>query len=123
MQISAGQLNRLITEGHESFHAEKAEILRVGLAVSSYLNVDDTAARHQGQNGYCTHIGTELFAWFSSTESKSRINFLELLRAGQTDSVRDAAARVYMHHQKLPSAQLRLFVEDRVVAEQAAWEA
>lgn len=123
VQISAGHLNRLITEGHESFHAEKAEILRVGLAVSSSINVDDTAARHQGHNGYCTHIGNELFAWFSSTESKSRINFLELLRAGQTDYVIEAVARAYMHHQKLPQAQLRRFAEEQAFADQAAWEA
>ena len=123
VQISAGHLNRLLTEGHEPFHAEKAEMLRVGLAVSSYVNVDDTAARHQGQNGYCTHIGNELFAWFASTESKSRINFLELLRAGHTDYVIDAAARAYMHHQQLPQAQLRRFAEDRAFADHAVWEA
>jgi hypothetical protein len=123
VQLSAGQLSRLLTEGHESFHAEKAEMLRVGLAVSAYLHVDDTAARHQGQNGYCTHIGTELFAWFASTESKSRINFLELLRAGQTDYVIDAAARAYMHHQQLPQAQLRLFMEDRAWTDKAVWDA
>jgi Transposase IS66 family len=123
VQISAGQLNRLLTERHEEFHAEKAELLRVGLAVSSYINVDDTAARHQGQNGYCTHIGNELFTWFSSTESKSRINFLELLHAGQTDYVIDAAARAYMTHQQQPKAQLRLFAEDCAVGDQAAWAA
>lgn len=123
VQISAGQLSRLLTEGQESFHAEKAELLRVGLAVSAYIHVDDTAARHQGQNGYGTHIGNELFAWFASTESKSRINFLELLRAGQTDSVIDAAARAYMHHQQLPHAQLRLFREDCTWVEKAVWEA
>jgi hypothetical protein len=95
-------------------------MLGVGLAVSAYIHVDDTAARHQGQNGYCTHIGNELFAWFASTESKSRINFLELLRAGQTDYVIDATARAYMHHQELPQAQLRLFGEDRTWADQAA---
>jgi hypothetical protein len=27
----------------------------------------------------------EYFAWFASTESKSRLNFLHLLRAGHTD--------------------------------------
>ena len=43
---------------------------------SSYVNVDDTGARHNGKNGYCTHVGNEDFAWFESTESKSRINFL-----------------------------------------------
>jgi Transposase IS66 family len=123
VQISSGQLTRLLTEGYESFHAEKAELLRVGLAVSSYINVDDTAARHQGQNGYCTHIGNELFAWFASTESKSRINFLELLRVGQTDYVIDAAARESMQQQKLPQAQLRLFAQDRVWADKAGWTA
>lgn len=123
VQLSSGQLSRLLTEGHESFHAEKAEMLRVGLAVSAYLHVDDTAARHQGQNGYCTHIGNELFAWFASTESKSRINFLELLRAGQTDYVIDAAARAYMHQQQLPQAQLRLFMEDRAWTDKAVWDA
>ncbi|MEW6352477.1 MAG: hypothetical protein AB1646_25795, partial [Thermodesulfobacteriota bacterium] len=40
------------------------EILRVGLEISDYINVDDTGARHKGKNGYCTHIGNELFAWF-----------------------------------------------------------
>jgi hypothetical protein len=121
VQISAGQLNRLITEGPEQFQEEKAEILRVGLAVSRYVNVDDTAARHRGQNGYCTHIGNELFAWFGSTESKSRVNFLELLRAGYTDYVIDAAARAYMKQQKLPQAQLQLFAHDQVLPDKTAW--
>jgi len=123
VQISAGQLNRIITEGHEGFHEEKAEILRVGLAVSRYINVDDTAARHQGQNGYCTHIGNELFAWFESTESKSRLNFLELLRAGHTDYVVDAVARQYMKQQKLPHTQLQLFEEEGVFTDKTSWDA
>src|SRR5208283_3597421 len=33
VDISAGQVNRIITEGHDGFHAEKDEILRVGLKV------------------------------------------------------------------------------------------
>jgi hypothetical protein len=62
--ISAGQVNRIITEGHDDFHAEKDEILRAGLEVSGHIHVDDTGARHKGKNGYCTHIGNDLFAWF-----------------------------------------------------------
>ncbi len=68
-------------------HEERKEILRAGLEVSSYVNADDTGARHQGKNGYCTHIANDLFAWFESTTSKSRIKFLDLLRAGNTDYV------------------------------------
>jgi hypothetical protein len=122
IQISAGQLGRLITEGHQKFHEEKDEMLRVGLEVFSYINVDDTGARHQGKNGVSTHIGNEFFAWFSSTDSKSRINFLELLRAGQTVYVIDEVARRYMEQQKLPKAELRLFAEDKVFSDKTAWE-
>ena len=83
VDISTGQVNRIITEGKERFHTEKDEILRVGLEISSYVNVDDTCARHQGKNGYCTHIGNEMFAWFETSDSKSRINFLGMLACGQ----------------------------------------
>jgi len=87
IDISSGEINRIITEDKERFHDEKEEILRVGLQVSKYIHVDDTGARHNGKNGYCTHIGNELFACFESTESKSRINFLKILRAGRYDYV------------------------------------
>ena len=121
--ISAGQLNRLLIHGHERFHEEKAQVLQAGLEVSTHLNVDDTGARHQGKNGYCTHIGNEWFAWFSSTESKSRINFLELLRAGHSDYVVDEVAREYMKCQKLAQGPLALLSSDQVCADKAAWEA
>ena len=123
VEISAGQLNRLIIDGHERFHEEKAELLRVGLEVSGQIHVDDTGARHQGKNGYCTHIGNEFFAWFSSTDSKSRINFLDLLRAGQTEYVLDDVAREYMKQQRLPQAPLALLSQDRVYADETTWQA
>ena len=59
IDISAGQLNRLLVEDKEAYHGEKQDILRVGLMVSSYINTDDTSARHQGVNSYCTQIGNE----------------------------------------------------------------
>ena len=108
IDISSGQLNHLLTVNKEMFHKEKKEILSAGLAVSPYINVDDTGARHQGKNGYCTHIGNEFFAWFESTGSKSRINFLELLRAGHEDYVVDRNALDYMKKQKLPHTPIRL---------------
>jgi len=106
IDISAGQVNRIITEGKERFHAEKDELLRAGLEVSSHVHVDDTGARHQGRNAVCTHIGNELFAWFETTGSKSRINFLELLRADHRDYVINDEALKYMRAQGLPAAQL-----------------
>ena len=84
IEISAGQLSRLLTERHEDFHDEKAGVLEAGLQVSSSLQTDDTGARHDGRNAYCTFIGNEWFAWFESTQSKSRVNVLSLCCAQNT---------------------------------------
>ncbi len=102
IHISSGQLNRILVEDKEEYHREKQEILQVGLSVSSYINTDDTGARHQGVNSYCTHIGNEWFAWFETTPRKNRINFLELLRGERTDYVLSHEALTYMAKQKLP---------------------
>ena len=110
IDISSGQVNNIIIHGKERFHAEKEEILRVGLEVSGYIHVDDTGARHDGKNGYCTHIGNEMFAWFASTDSKSRINFLKLLRAGRTDYVINGEALEYLLAQDLPHALIEKLV-------------
>lgn len=127
MSISSGQLHALVTEGKEQFHREKDEILEVGLRVSRHIHVDDTGARHQGRNGYCTHIGNEWFAWFESTASKSRVNFLQLLRAGHVDYVLNGMALEYMAAQKLPKSVLsRLAPQgevDEVFADEPRWQA
>ena len=101
IDISAGKLNNILIENKERFHKEKDDILAVGLQVSNYINVDDTGARHNGKNGYCTHIGNEFFSWFESTNSKSRINFLKLLRAGHSDYILNMDAIAYMQSEKL----------------------
>ena len=101
IDISAGQLNRLLIENKEAFHQEKSALLPAGLSVSSYIQVDDTGARHQGKNGYCTFIGNELFSWFESTRSKSRINFLELLHAGYDDYLLTEESFSYMRRYKV----------------------
>jgi len=80
VQISAGQIDRILHEGHDAFHAEKDALLPAARAVARYLHSDDTSARHCGQNYHTTGIGNELFATFTTTPTKSRINFLELLR-------------------------------------------
>jgi hypothetical protein len=92
--------------------------------VSDYVHTDDTGARHDGKAGYCTPIGNELFAWFSSTESKSRINFLTCLSQGGTQSyVLNAGALAYMEQQKLPRALLARLEDKTVRVETVAhWE-
>ncbi len=124
VDISSGQLSNILTERKDFFHDEKDAILSAGLNSSSYVNVDDTGARHDGKNGYCTHIGNEFFAWFESTESKSRINFLGLLRAGKSDYVLNEDAFQYMIKERLPQTPLSLLRNHSLkeFADREQWE-
>lgn len=123
IDISKGQLSNILIEGKEAFHKEKDRILAVGLEVSNSIHVDDTGARHNGKNGYCTHIGNESFCWFESTESKSRINFLKLLRAGHSDCVINMDAICYMQENKLPQKPLAAIIENLgvIFANESQW--
>lgn len=123
VDISAGQINNIIIHNKDRFHDEKDQILSTGLKVSSYINVDDTGARHNGHNGYCTHMGNEYFAWFKSTDSKSRINFLNLLRCGYMDFVLNDQAFEYMAQQKLPGYQLSKLSrhKDKIYKDEIQW--
>lgn len=87
LAVSKRQLVRQLTARQEPFLAEARDVLRAGLTSAAWLTVDDTGARHKAQNGFCTQIGNDRFAWFGTTASKSRRNFLELLRAGYDDYV------------------------------------
>jgi hypothetical protein len=123
--ISNRQLVRLLNENHEGFIAEARNVLRAGLETSPWVTVDDTGARHAGKNGFCTQIGNEWFTWFRTRSSKSRLNFLDLLRAGHTDYVLNDAAYDYMRNQGLPAATIaRLKAEPETrFSDQAAWQA
>src|SRR3990167_6961215 len=124
VDISSGKLNQLLVEDKDLFHEEKNGLLKVGLSVSQYIHVDDNGARHKGKNGYCTHIGNELFAWFESTGSKSRINFLELLQMGSQEYALNADAFDYMKRSKLPRDPLDLLkqTDSKEFITTDAWE-
>jgi hypothetical protein len=83
ISISKRQVMRLLIDGQDEFLAEGREVLRAGLETGEWITVDDTGARHRGTNAVCTQIGNDTFAWFGTTGSKRRLNFLELLRAGR----------------------------------------
>ena len=113
VDISKGTINNILIHGKDNFHHEKDQILSTGLSLSSHINVDDTGARHKGNNGYCTHIGNEYFAWFESTNSKSRVNFLKLLRTGYNDFIINDDALEYMQKRGLPKFQLEKLTSEK----------
>lgn len=123
IDISAGQLHRILTENKDAFHEEKTEVLAVGLVESSFIGTDDTGARHQGQNGYCTVICNDLFAYFESTDSKSRLNFLQVLQGAQRDYAINETTLAYWDRQKLPAAPRGQLTEGpQEFAGEAAWQ-
>jgi hypothetical protein len=121
--ISKRQLQRLLTDKQESFVAEAQDVRRAGLATSPFVSVDDTGARHAGKNGYCTQIGNDWFTWFGTRTSKSRLNFLELLRAGHTDYVLNDAAYGYMRKHSLSAPLIANLAAqpETSFADQATW--
>jgi hypothetical protein len=84
------------------------------------VTVDDTGARHAGHDEYTTHIGD--FAWFATRSSKSRLNFLDLLR--DPDYVINATAAAYLVEHKVAEAVIASLLghERRSFADEAAWQ-
>jgi Transposase IS66 family len=124
IDLSAGQLHHILTEDHTLFHQEKEEVLWAGLTESSYLGTDDTGARHRGQNGYCTALGNELFAYFESTDSKSRLNFLQVLHGRQRHYAINETTLAYWQRQKLaPAVVGRLTAGPPELVAEPAWQA
>ncbi len=123
VSISRRQVHRLLTDNKDAFVAEAQDVLRAGLETSPWVSVDDTGARHAGKNGFCTQIGNDWFTWFGTRSSKSRLNFLELLRAGHTDYVLNNAAYAYMRDHDLPEMLITHLAAraERHFTTQAAW--
>ena len=101
ISISKRQVMRLLIDRQDDFRAESRDVLRAGLQSAAWVTVDDTGARHAGRNGFCTQIGNADFTWFGTRTSKSRLNFLDVLRAGHTDYVVNDAAVAYMRGRSL----------------------
>jgi len=123
--ISKRQLVRLLINGKDRFIAEARAVLRTGLETAAWVTVDDTGARHKAVNGFCTQIGNDRFAFFATTGSKSRLNFLELLRAGHGDYVINAEALAYMRSRSLAGPVIRMLAgaDDKCFSDRAAWQA
>ena len=123
--VSKRQLVRLLIDGQDAFLDEARDVLSTGLDAAAWITVDDTGARHKAKNGVCTQIGNDQFASFSTTGSKSRLNFLELLNAGTTTHTINEAAIAYMRERNLSGAVIGLLTNhaDAQFADRAAWAA
>lgn len=123
--ISKRQLVRLLIGEKDAFLGEARDVLRAGLASADWITVDDTGARHKAANGFCTQIGNAHFTWFGTTDCKSRLNFLALLRAGHSDYVINAAALAYMRERALAAPTIAKLADHPKCRfpDQAVWSA
>jgi Transposase IS66 family len=125
VSISEREIQRLLTEKQGGFLDENRDVLRTGLETSPWVSVDDTGARHKAKNGFCTQIGNDRFTWFGSRSSKTRLNFLDLLRAGHTDYVLNETAFDYMRGRGLAAPLIARLAEagETRFADEAVWQA
>lgn len=83
IEISTGQVNNILLNEAEGYSNTSEAILTVGLEEAPYIRTDDTGEKHQHRNSYCTHIGGQYFAYYTTSFSKSRENFLKILLQGK----------------------------------------
>ncbi|PDT25672.1 transposase [Rhizobium sp. L9] len=106
IEISKRQVIRFLTERLDGFHAEDAAVLHAGLISAPFVTVDDTGARHANRNFHTTQIGGEHFTAFRTAPSKSRLNFLALLRGNYQDYVLNDAAFTFLEDRQVDPALL-----------------
>lgn len=84
--ISGSYISNRLTkpEYMEVFHHEKSEMHIAGLEVSSYIQIDDTGTRVNGQNHYTQIICNDYYTAFFTTERKNRLTVLDVLRNFET---------------------------------------
>lgn len=125
VDISSGQIEALLNHQTEDLRTEAVDVLRAGLQTAPYISTDDTGARHAGRNAICTEIGGQFFTVFVTTFSKSRINFMDLLRGGYKDYRINAAALGYLEDKKGKPELIRLVASggEGMFADDAAFSA
>jgi hypothetical protein len=74
----------MLTENHDRYHAEKADLLKAGIE-SGQIQTDDVVTRHRSKNCYTNVLCNEYFVYLTTTDSKSRINFLTILAQGRNE--------------------------------------
>ena len=124
VDISEGELSRILTADLDAFHAEKDEVRQAGLQTAAYIGTDDTGARHQGRNGYCTVIGNDLFAYFESSASKSRLNLLQVLHGSRRLYAINEITLAYWKQQELAAALIeKLSLGPAEFTDASVWQA
>ncbi len=78
--ISAGKIANLLSQQYlEQFTTERNEVLKAGLASTSYQHIDDTGMRVNGENRYAVTICNPYYSSFFTTRRKNAPTVSQLL--------------------------------------------
>jgi hypothetical protein len=82
MHISAGQLSTFLIADQEPFHAERAAVVRAGLASSPWQHLDSTGTRVNGKNEQCHILCNPWYTAYCTLPAKDRLSLLRVLQGG-----------------------------------------
>jgi len=111
IEISEGQIHNILMNEASAYQQASEAILTAGIEEALYIRADDTGAKHQYKNNYCTHIGGQHFAYFKTTASKSRENFLKILLQGKEGYIINEAFIWHLFQSGVEDDLLNLFEE------------
>jgi hypothetical protein len=111
VNISSGQINNILLNEAEGYSNTSEAILTAGLQKAPYIRTDDTGDKHQHKSGYCTHIGGEYFAYYTTSFSKSRENFLRIILQGKEGYHINDAMIWHLYQSGVKDDVLNLFEE------------
>ena len=83
VQISAGEISKLLIKKQEDFHAEKDAVYEAGLRSSPWQQTDDTLTRVDGQNQHCHVVCNPVYTSYHTRASKDRLSVLDVLCNGR----------------------------------------
>ena len=121
-KISAGQISNFLIKKQEKFHEEKDAVYEAGLNSSPWHHIDDTGTRVKGKNQHCQILCNPLYTAFFTTEKKSRLSVLDVLRnfRERTFLFNDETF-TYLEVFKLPASvvhQLKTFPQEKEMGEE-----
>jgi len=79
IKISAGEISNILIKDQDTFHQERADIIKAGIKSSSYQHIDHTGARVQGSNQHFTVLCNDYFSAFFITPKKDRLSVIDIL--------------------------------------------
>ena len=105
IQISSGQLSNILIKDKEVFHTEKDAVYEAGLRSSPWQHIDDTGARVNGQNQYCQIVCNPLYTAYFTTEKKSRLTVVDVLKnLSERTFLLNAEAFELLHYDRVSGA-------------------